>query len=132
MPNKKIISTEHAPKAIGPYSQGIVTTQAQKVIYLSGQIGIDPKSGKVELCSENVETQTHQAMKNIKAALKEVEFNLENIIKSTIYLTSMEDFEAVNEVYASYFFKDFPARSTISVKALPLNALVEIECIASD
>ena len=127
----KIISTEHAPKAIGPYSQAIMTVKPEKIMYLSGQIGIDPSSNKAEICSETVEGQTHQVIKNIEVILKEAGFQLENIVKTTIYLTSMKHFVTVNKVYSSYFSRDFPARSTVAVRTLPLNALVEIDCIAS-
>jgi len=118
------ISTREAPEAIGPYSQAIM---ANGVIYTSGQIALMP-NGTME--TGDVEQQTHQVMKNLFHVLKEAGAQFNDVMKCTIYLSDMNDFETVNRVYAHYFDTHKPARSTIAVKSLPKNALVEIECIA--
>lgn len=122
---KKIISTPEAPAAIGPYSQGICLG---KHIFLSGQLGLDPKTG--ELVSENVKEQTAQALRNMKAALKAAGAEPANVIKTTVFILDMKDFAAVNEEYAKVFTGDFPARSCVAVAALPKGGKVEIEAIA--
>ncbi len=122
---KKIISIDNAPKAVGPYSQAV---WANDLLFISGQIPIDPKTGK--LVSEDVKEQTKQVFENIGAILLEAGLSYENIVKATVYLTDMNDFAAMNEVYASYFVKDFPARAAFQVVKLPLGAKVEIEAIA--
>lgn len=122
---KKIISTENAPKAVGPYSQAV---WANDLLFISGQIPIDPQTGK--FVSEDVKEQTKQVFKNLGAILTEVGLGYENIVKATVYLTDMNDFAAMNEVYASFFDKDFPARAAFQVVKLPLGAKVEIEAIA--
>lgn len=122
---KKIISTENAPKAVGPYSQAV---WANDLLFISGQIPIDPQTGK--FVSEDVKEQTKQVFKNLGAILTEVGLGYENIVKATVYLTDMNDFAAMNEVYASFFDKDFPARVAFQVVKLPLCAKVEIEAIA--
>jgi len=122
---KKIISTEKAPKAVGPYSQAV---WANDLLFISGQIPIDPETGK--FVSEDVQKQTKQVFNNLGAILQEAGLSFENIIKATVYLTDMNDFAKVNEVYASYFDKDYPARAAFQVVMLPLGAKVEIEAIA--
>ena len=120
----KYISTDEAPEAIGPYSQAI---EANGFIYTSGQISLMP-DGTME--SRGVEHQTHQVMKNLFYVLEAAGAHFNDVIKTTIFLTDMNDFDVVNKVYAHYFGTHKPARSTIAVKTLPKNALVEIECIA--
>lgn len=122
---KKIIRTANAPKPVGPYSQAV---EAGGFIFCSGQIAIDPKTDQV--MTGPVEQQTKQVIENIEAVLKEVGLTLQNVIKSTIFLTNMNDFQAVNEVYSRYFVEQPPARSTIAVSALPKGVNVEIEVIA--
>ena len=117
------IHTENAPKAIWPYSQAILVWNT---LYSSWQIGLDPQT--MELV-EWIENQTHQVCKNLKAVLLEAGFELENVVKTTIFLSNIEDFKIVNQIYGEYFSHK-PARSTIQVAKLPLNALVEIELIA--
>ena len=120
----KFIETKEAPEAIGPYSQAI---EANGFIYTSGQIALMP-DGTME--SRNVEHQTHQVMKNLFYVLEAAGAHFNDVIKTTIYLADMDDFNTVNTVYAHYFGTHKPARSTIAVKTLPKNALVEVECIA--
>ncbi|MCC8147043.1 MAG: RidA family protein [Bacteroidales bacterium] len=123
---KERINTSKAPAAIGPYSQGI---KKGNLVFLSGQLGMDPATG--EFVSESVSEQTEQAFKNIKALLAEVNLTLDNVIKTTVFLYDMADFGAMNEVYSKQFNEPYPARSAVAVKTLPKNALVEIEVIAS-
>ena len=120
----KFISTKEAPQAIGPYSQAI---EANGLIYTSGQIALKP-DGSME--TRDVEHQTHQVMKNLFYVLEAANAHFNDVIKTTIYLADMDDFNTVNNVYAHYFGSHKPARSTIAVKTLPKNALVEVECIA--
>lgn len=122
---KKIISTDRAPGALGPYSQAVL---ADGFLFLSGQVGINPATGKIE--AADVGGQAHQVLKNLLAVLEEAGMTMEHIVKSTIFLTSMDDFAVVNKIYATYFTDDPPARATIEVSKLPLGALVEIEAIA--
>lgn len=119
------ISTDKAPAAIGPYSQAI---RAGEMIFCSGQIGIDPASG--ELAKGDVQEQTRRALQNLTEVLEASGSGLDRVVKTTIFLASMDDFTAVNETYAEFFPKDPPARSTVAVKDLPKAALVEIEAIA--
>jgi 2-iminobutanoate/2-iminopropanoate deaminase len=123
---KKIISTNNAPAAIGPYSQAI---QLGNMLFCSGQIAIDPKSGSV--LTGDVKTQTEQVMKNIEAVLTAAGLNFSNVVKTTIFLTNMADFTTVNEIYGRHFPQNPPARSTVAVAALPKGVNVEIEVIAS-
>lgn len=120
----KFIATKEAPQAIGPYSQAI---EANGFIYTSGQIALMP-DGSME--TRGVEHQAHQVMKNLFYVLEAAGAHFNDVIKTTIYLADMNDFQTVNHVYAHYFGTHKPARSTIAVKTLPKNALVEIECIA--
>ncbi|CAD7288163.1 2-iminobutanoate/2-iminopropanoate deaminase [Campylobacter majalis] len=122
---KKIIHTNNAPQAIGPYSQAVL---ANGFLFASGQLGVLPNG---EFAGDSVEAQTEQSLKNIKAILAAADLDMSNIIKTTIFLANMDDFAKVNEIYAKFFDGEFPARSTIAVKTLPKNALVEIESIAS-
>jgi 2-iminobutanoate/2-iminopropanoate deaminase len=122
---KKVIATENAPKAIGPYSQAV---QMGPLLFCSGQIPIDPKTN--EVFTGDVKTQTEMVMKNIEAVLKAADLNFGNIVKTTIFLTSMNDFATVNEVYAKSFTAEPPARSTVAVAALPKGVNVEIEVLA--
>jgi 2-iminobutanoate/2-iminopropanoate deaminase len=121
---KKVISTENAPKAIGPYSQAI---EANGMLFISGQIPINPADGQIP---EGIEAQTEQVMKNIGAILKEAGYDYEHVIKSTCLLSDMVNFKAMNEIYGKYYAVNPPARAAFAVKALPLNVLVEIETIA--
>ena len=122
---KYAISTTNAPAAIGPYSQAI---QAGNLLFLSGQLGIDPATGN--FVPGAVSEQTEQVFKNIQAVLDEARLTFENVVKTTVFLSDMTDFAAMNAVYAKYFTPPYPARSTVAVKTLPKNGLVEIELIA--
>ena len=122
---KKIIKSDQAPAPIGPYSQAV---KVNNMLFASGQIAINPKSG--ELVLENITTETHQVMRNIEAVLAAADMNFNHIVKTTIFLSNMDDFAKVNEVYGSYFNADFPARETLAVKTLPKNVNVEISFTA--
>ncbi len=122
---KEIIATSRAPKAIGPYSQGV---KAGGFVFFSGQIALDPLTG--ELCADDVVAQTEQVMENIGAVLKAAGLAFEDVVKSTIFLADLADFAKVNEVYGRRFPVEPPARSTVEVQGLPRGALVEIEVIA--
>ena len=119
------ISTNNAPAAIGPYSQAIRYGQ---FIYTAGQVAFDPASG--ELVGEDVQAQTHRALQNLQAVLTSAGSSLANVVKTTVFLVNMNDFQAMNAVYATYFSQPAPARTTVAVAELPRKALVEIECIA--
>jgi 2-iminobutanoate/2-iminopropanoate deaminase len=121
---KQVIVTTNAPAAIGPYSQAI---QAGNILFASGQLGINPVTGEF---AEGVKEQTLQVFKNIKAILAEAGFEIGDVVKTTVFLANMDDFAAMNEVYASQFEGTFPARSAVAVKTLPKNGLVEIEVVA--
>jgi 2-iminobutanoate/2-iminopropanoate deaminase len=123
--DRKKISTERAPQAIGPYSQGITFGQ---FVFCSGQAALDPSTGK--LIEGDVQAQTQRVMDNLRAVLESGGSDFEHVVKSTVFLTDMANFRAMNEVYAAQFTGDPPARSTVGVKELPLGALVEIEMIA--
>ena len=123
----KPISTSHAPAAIGPYSQAI--DSGAGLVFLSGQLPIDPATGAFP--EGGVQAQTRQSILNVQAILAEAGLTLANVVKTTVFLADMADFGAMNEVYASFFTAPFPARSAVAVKALPKDALVEIECIAA-
>lgn len=122
---KEAIATNNAPAAIGPYSQAIKTTG---LIYCSGQLPIDPATGKMP---EDIKAQTRQSLANVKAILAEEGLNLNAVVKTTVLLADMSLFGAMNEVYSEEFAQPFPARSAFAVKALPMGALVEIEVIAA-
>ncbi len=121
---RKIIVSENAPAAIGPYSQGI---EADGFLFLSGAIPVDPKSGLIE--GTDIKSQTMQVMRNIDALLKEAGYEEKDVVKTTCFLADIDDFGAFNEVYASYFVNK-PARSCFAVKDLPKGALCEVEVIA--
>ena len=122
----KLVQTSNAPSAIGPYSQAVV---ANGIVYTSGQIALTPEGGD-ELLSEGVVVQAVRVMKNLEAVLVEAGSSLDDVLKTTIFLASMDDFALVNEVYAEAFGSHKPARATVAVKTLPKNALVEIDAIA--
>jgi 2-iminobutanoate/2-iminopropanoate deaminase len=124
---KKIVYTEKAPRALGPYNQAVIGT-GNGLIFTSGQLGIDPKTG--ELAGPNIIAQAHQVLNNLKEILAAAGCGFENVIKSTIYLKNISDFAEFNAVYAEHFIIDCPARSTVEVARLPKDALVEIEMIA--
>ncbi len=123
---KKIITTLNAPAPIGPYNQAILTKDN---LYVSGQIGLNPQT--MELVGDNIQDETRQVMENLKSVLLAAEMNFENVVKSTIYLSDMNDFGQVNEIYGTYFDAETaPARETVAVKTLPKNVRVEISMIA--
>lgn len=124
--NKKIINTSKAPAPIGPYNQAIISNN---MIYISGQIPLNAETG--ELVSGDIETETHQVMRNLNEILKEAGINFNHVVKSTIFLSDMSLFGSVNEIYGSYFSSDYPARETVAVKGLPKNVNVEISMIAT-
>ena len=123
---KKIISTNEAPAAIGPYSQAV---RSGRFLFCSGQIPLDPKSGQI--ITGGITTQTRRVMDNIASVLRAEAMTFDSIVKTTIFLTNLDDFQKVNETYGSYFKQDPPARSTVQVSALPRGANVEIEVIAA-
>ena len=123
---KKIISTNEAPGAIGPYSQAV---RSGSFLFCSGQIPLDPKSGQI--VSGEIAAQTRRVLDNIAAVLRTEGLTFDNVVKTTIFLTDLGDFQTVNEVYGSYFKQSPPARSTVQVSALPKGAKVEIEAIAA-
>ncbi len=122
---KKIIATEKAPKAIGPYSVGVSTGQ---LVFTAGQLGLDPVSNI--LVEGGIQAQTRQAFINLAGVLEAAGTSLENVVKVTVFLQDMKEFGLMNEVYAEFFSGDYPARSAIQVAALPKNGAVEIEAIA--
>ena len=122
----KVINTNKAPKAIGPYSQAI---EANGLVITSGQLPIDPATG--EFAPGGIKEQTRQSLTNAKAILEEAGISMANVMKTTVFLSDMNNFAAMNEVYAEFFSEPFPARSAIAVKTLPKNALVEVVCIAA-
>lgn len=123
---KKIIYTKNAPAPIGPYSQAVLHNN---ILYVSGQIAINPITGEIDL--SNIKMETKQVMENLKAVLQEAGMNFSHIIKCSIFISDMRNFAEINEVYGSYFTSDFPARETVEVSVLPKNVNVEISAIAS-
>ena len=121
---KKVISTTAAPGAIGPYSQAI---DAGSMVFASGQIPLNPETGEIP---EGITAQTTQSLANVKAILAAAGLTVDNVVKTTVFLADMNDFAAMNEVYAATFTEPFPASSAVAVKTLPKNVLVEIEVIA--
>lgn len=125
-PGTTQISTEHAPKAIGPYSQAV---QAGQYLFVSGQIAIDPAAGKIT--AQTIEEQTKQVLKNMQAILAVQGLTFENVVKTEVYLKDLKDFSAMNTIYGEHFtYPIKPARATIQVSKLPMDALVEISCVA--
>ena len=122
---KKIINTPDAPAPIGPYSQAV---QVDNTLFLSGQVAINPETGNLE--TGDIQTETNQVMQNLKAVLKSAGMDFTNVVKTTIFLSYMTLFSAVNEVYGKYFSSDFPARETVAVKTLPKSVNVEISMVA--
>jgi 2-iminobutanoate/2-iminopropanoate deaminase len=123
---KRIINTQHAPAAIGPYSQAV---EINGTLFISGQIPIDPQTGKV--IEGDISSQTEQVLKNIGAILSAAGYDYSDVVKSTCLLSDMSNFKAMNEVYGRYYTNNPPARAAFAVKDLPLGALVEIETIAA-
>lgn len=124
---KKIINTSNAPAPIGPYNQAI---KVGNTLYTSGQIAINPSTN--ELVMDTIENETKMVMENLKAVLKAADMDFSNVIKCSIFISDMNNFGKINEVYGSYFLSDFPARETVEVACLPKNVNVEISAIAID
>ena len=122
---KRIIKTQNAPAAIGPYSQAV---EINGTLYISGQIAIDPGTGR--LVEGDITAQTKQVFKNIEAILQAAGYNFTEVVKSTCFLSDIANFKAMNEVYGQYYFKNPPARAAFAVKDLPMGALIEIETVA--
>ncbi len=122
---KQIVQTKNAPQPIGPYNQAII---ANDTLYISGQICIDPSTGYLK--NRDIQEETHQVMQNLKAILNEAGYKFNNVVKSTIFITDMNKFGEINEVYGKYFDGEFPARETVQVSALPKFVNVEISMIA--
>jgi len=123
--SKQVIKTDKAPAPIGPYSQAV---KANGMVFLSGQVAFDPATG--ELRMGDLQTETHQVMKNLAAVMEEAHITFEHVVKTSIFLSDMAHFAQVNEVYGSYFKGDYPARETVAVKQLPRGVNVEISMIA--
>ncbi len=122
---KKIINTPNAPTPIGPYSQAVMVGDT---LYTSGQIAINPGTNKLEIA--DIKSETKLVMENLKALLNEAEMDFSNVIKCSIFISDMNNFAQINEIYGTYFFADFPARETVEVACLPKNVNVEISAIA--
>lgn len=122
---KKIINTPFAPAPIGPYNQAVLV---DNTLYVSGQIAIDPETNKV--IDESIDNETEQVMKNLSEVLRAADMDFSNVVKTTIFLTDMDFFAKVNEIYGKYFTHDFPARETVAVRTLPKSVNVEISVIA--
>ena len=123
---KRIIKTSDAPAAIGPYSQAV---EVNGTLYVSGQIAIDPKTGK--LIDGDIQAQTRQIFRNIEAILKAAGYSFAEVVKSTVFLSDISNFKAMNEVYGQIYIENHPARSAFAVKDLPMGAMIEIETIAA-
>ena len=124
--NKEIIKTDGAPQPVGPYNQAVV---CGGLVFTAGQIGLVP--GTKEFAGDDIGSQTRQALSNLKAVLEAAGSGLDKVLKTTVFLKDMDDFAAMNEVYAEHFTNDPPSRSAVEAARLPLDALVEIECIAA-
>lgn len=122
---KIVVYSKEAPAPIGPYSQAIMINNT---IYISGQVALDPESGK--MINDDIVEETHQVMRNIEAILREAGLSLSNVVKSTIFLNDLDNFTSVNKIYGEYFRIEPPARETVEVSRLPKDARVEISCIA--
>lgn len=122
---KKIVSTENAPKAIGPYSQAVISGG---LIFLSGQIPIDPETGK--LTGKDISAQTKRVLQNIEAVLEAAGGSLSDVVKTTVYMTDLSTFAEMNRIYEKYFHETPPARATVQVASLPVGALIEIDAVA--
>ena len=127
--SKQIIHTDKAPAAVGPYSQAVASAPGARMVFLSGQIGLEPGTG--DLVSENFEAQVRQALTNMQAVIEEAGGTLDSIIKLTLFLTDLERFAAANAIMAEFLPQPFPARSTVGVSALPKAAQFEVEAIIS-
>lgn len=123
---KEIVKTNNAPAPIGPYNQA---TKANNTLFISGQIPADPATG--EIINSSIEDETHMVMKNLKAILDEAGLGFDNVLKTSIFISDMDNFNKINAVYGSYFTSDFPARETVQVSRLPKDVNVEISAIAS-
>ncbi|MCA9732896.1 MAG: RidA family protein [Deferribacteres bacterium] len=123
---RKVVKTENAPGAIGPYSQGVVFQGS--LVYTAGQVPLDPVTGVLR--NGTIEEATKQVLENVKAILTEAGSSLENVVKTTVFMSDLTEFSRMNAVYSQYFEKDPPARSAVQVSALPLNARIEIEAVA--
>lgn len=123
--SKKVVSTDKAPAAIGPYSQAII---AGNMIYTSGQIPVNPATG--EVITEGIEAQTRQVIENLRAVLNAAGVDLKDVVKTTVFIKNMNDFSTVNKVYTEYFTEPYPARSCVEVARLPKDVGVEIEAVA--
>ncbi len=120
-----VIQTNNAPAAVGPYSQAI---ELDNLVFASGQIAINPATGEIP---EGIEAQAHQALKNAKAVIEASGAKWENVVKTTVFITNVDDFGKVNEIYATYFKQPYPARSCVEISRLPKGALIEVEVIAA-
>ncbi len=125
MNNRRVISAPAAPAAGGPYSHAIV---ANGFVFTAGQVGLDPATG--QLAEGGIEAQARQALQNVKSVLESAGTNLDNAVKVNVYLKNMDDFAAMNEVYATFFYQNPPARTTVEVARLPIGALIEVEAVA--
>ena len=123
-PNRIIINTDKAPAAIGPYSQAVKT---ESVVYVSGQLAFDPATG--ELVTDDIKTETRQAMNNLKTILEAAGSSLENVVKTTLFIKNMDDFPLINEAYGEFFTENFPARACVEVARLPRDANFEVEAV---
>ena len=121
--SKEVISSVNAPKAIGPYSSAI---KSGNMLFVSGQIPVNPATGEIP---QDIAAQAHQSLRNLKALVEEAGFSLTDVVKTTVFLADINDFAAINEVYATYFEQPFPTRSCVAVKDLPKAVDIEIECI---
>ncbi|NMB09428.1 MAG: RidA family protein [Tissierellia bacterium] len=121
----KVISTEKAPQAIGPYSQGMI---AGNMIYTSGQLGLDPSTG--EIVNASIEDEARQSLENVKAVLEEAGASLKDVVKTTVFVKDLNEFAKINEVYSEFFSENKPARSCVEVARLPKDGNIEIEAIA--
>jgi 2-iminobutanoate/2-iminopropanoate deaminase len=124
--SKTIVKSHHAPAPIGPYSQAVL---AAGVLYTSGQIAIDPQTG--HLVTGDIISETHQVLKNLQYVLNAADMDFENVVKCTIFIRNMDDFQTINGIYGQYFEKNHPARETVEVSRLPKDVNIEISCVAA-